>query len=192
MPSRSIGFRAFAHPTARRLRHLLPRHGAHAHRAGDGITRGRRREMHAITLETGEALLLAAGPGLVPRDIDVVGDLVAVDRVGAAVAGHAAKERLRLRRGRLRSRGLAAAAADVEHQHAPVGRIVDVAGRVGPEEVGFDAGGKLLAYCRYELPGADEVLAGGVIGHGRSFSPSRRGGKVRLPALSAVSLPPAA
>src|SRR5262249_26781423 len=86
-----------AEATARtRLTQLLPGHGAPARRPGDRIERGRRREIDAIALETGDALLIGAGPALVPGDVDVMGDLVAVDGVGAAVAGHAAKQRFHL------------------------------------------------------------------------------------------------
>src|SRR5215813_4404279 len=50
-----------------------------------------------------------------------MGDLVAVDGVGAAVAGHAAKQRFHFRGGRLRSGGLAAATSHGEHEHAAIG-----------------------------------------------------------------------
>src|SRR5262245_63056038 len=89
-----------------RLTQLLPGHGAHARRPGDRIERGRRREIDAITLETGDALLIGAGPALVPGDVDVMGDLVAVDGVGAAVAGHAAKQRFHLCGGAFAPAGL--------------------------------------------------------------------------------------
>ena len=134
-----------------------------AHRAGDGIERRLRRQIDAIALEAGNALLIGAGPALVPGDVDVMGDLVAVDGVGAAIAGHAAKQRFDLRGGRLRSGGLAAAAPHGEHEHAPVGAVVDVADGIGPQKLGLGAGGNFLAHRRDELPGADEMLAGGII-----------------------------
>jgi hypothetical protein len=109
----------------------------------------------------------------------VMGDLVAVDGVGAAIAGHAAKQRFDLRGGRLRSGGLAAAAPHGEHEHAPVGAVVDVADRTGPQKLGLGARGNFLAHRRDELPGADEMLAGGIIGHAASFNASPRRSKVR-------------
>src|SRR5262249_58593315 len=60
----------------RRSTQLLPGHGAHAHRARDRIERRRRREIDAIAIETGDALLIGAGPALVPGHVDVMGDLV--------------------------------------------------------------------------------------------------------------------
>src|SRR6478609_381157 len=108
--------------------HLLPRHGARAHRARERVDRRRRRQIDAIAFEACDALLLGAGPGLIPRDVDVVRDLVAVDRVGAAIAGHAAEQGFRLRRRRVGSRRLAAAVPDIEHHHAAVGRVIDVTG----------------------------------------------------------------
>src|SRR5262245_35373513 len=109
-----------------------------------------------------------------------MGDLVAVDGIGAAVAGHAAKQRFHLRRRRLRAGGLAAAAPHGEHEHAPVGAVVDVADRVGPQKLGLGAGGNFLAHRRNELPGADEMLAGGIVGHVASFNASPRRSKVPL------------
>src|SRR5262249_60299132 len=76
-----------------RLPQLLPGHGAHAHRAGDRVERRLRREVDAIALETGDALLIRAGPALVPGNIDMMGDLVCVHLLGPAIAGHAAKQR---------------------------------------------------------------------------------------------------
>ena len=72
-----------------------------------------------------------------------------------------------------------AAAPHGEHQHAPVGAIVDVADRVGPQKLGLGAGGNFLAHRRDELPGADEMLAGGIVGHVASFNASPRRSKVR-------------
>src|ERR1700730_13227790 len=110
----------------------------------------------------------------------MMGDLVAVDAVGPAIAGHAAKQRFDLRGGRLRPRGLVAAARPGEHQHAPVGAVVDVADRIGTQKLGLGAGGNFLAYRRDELPGAEEMLARGIIGHVASFNASPRRSKVCL------------
>src|SRR5207244_13249942 len=80
-----------------RLIQLLPGHGAHAHRAGDWIERRRRREVDAVALETGDALLIGAGPALVPGNIDMMGDLVCRLLLEKTIAGHAAKHRFDLR-----------------------------------------------------------------------------------------------
>jgi hypothetical protein len=42
------------------------------------------------------------------------------------------------------------------------------------------AGGNFLAHCLDELPGADEMLAGGIVGHAASFNASPRRSKVPL------------
>src|SRR5262249_30380343 len=42
------------------------------------------------------------------------------------------------------------------------------------------AGGNFLAHCRDELPGADEMLAGGMLGHVASITASPRRRKVLL------------
>ena len=110
----------------------------------------------------------------------MVRDLVALDGVGAAVAGHAAKQRFRLGRGRVGARRLAAAGGDIEHHHAAVGRVIDVTGGIGAEKIGLGAGGNFLPHGRDKLPGPDQALARIVIFHLRSFNGSgRRGGKLR-------------
>src|SRR6266542_2165268 len=113
--------RANSVPAAETLTQFLPRHGAHARHACDRIEGRWGREIDSIALETGATLLLGAGPALIPRDINAMGDLVTVDRVGAAVAGHAAKQGFHLRGCRLRPCGLAAVARHGEDQHASVG-----------------------------------------------------------------------
>src|SRR5215471_11605939 len=84
----------------------------------------------------------------------MMGDLIAVDAVGAAIAGHAAKQRFHLCRRRLRSPGLAAAAPHGEHQHAPVGAVVDVADRVGPKKLGLvpEAISSRTAVMSFQVP----------------------------------------
>jgi hypothetical protein len=44
----------------------------------------------------------------------------------------------------------------------------------------ISAGGNFLAHRRDELPGADEMLAGGIVGHAASFNASPRRSKVPL------------
>src|SRR6476620_1099665 len=72
--------------------HLLPRHGARAHRARERVDRRRRRQIDAIAFEACDALLLGAGPGLIPRDVAVVRDVVAVAAVDAALASRAVEQ----------------------------------------------------------------------------------------------------
>jgi hypothetical protein len=112
-----------------------------------------------------------------------MGDLVAVDRVGAAVAGHAAKQRFHLRGRRLGPYGLAAVARDGEHQHASIGAVVDVADRVRSQKFGLCPRGNFLAHSRDQLPGAEKMLASLVVCHAASFSAARRWRKARLEAL---------
>src|SRR5262249_35260439 len=52
--------------------------------------------------------------------------------------------------------------------------------RVGPQKLGLGAGGNFLAHRRDELPGADEMLAGGIVGHAARFNASPRRSKGRL------------
>src|SRR5262249_36510394 len=119
---------------------LLPGDGAHAQTAGQGIGHGVRGKVHTLAVESEHARLLGSGPRLVPRNLDVMGDLVAGDRVGAGVAQDAAEQRVGLLRRRRWTRRLLAVAACVDHHHAPLGRVVDEADGVGTIEVGLLAG----------------------------------------------------
>src|SRR5262249_60694214 len=62
----------------------------------------------------------------------------------------------------------------------PAAHNVALAARVRPQKLGLGAGGNFLAHRRDELPDADEMLAGGIVGHVASFNASPRRSKVPL------------
>jgi hypothetical protein len=134
-------------------------------------------EVLAIALEACDPCLVRAGPRLVPRDIDVMRDLVAVDGVGAGIGEHAPEQFDSLLRRSDRPRRLFAVAARVDHEHPPVRRVVDEAGRVRAEIIGLFASRDIFVDDRDQFPGPDQARARGIVTHGESSSVPAFGGK---------------
>src|SRR5262249_1871651 len=103
--------------------------------------------------------LLGAGPAFVPRNVDVVRDLVTVHRVGAAVAEQTFEQRLGFRGGRDCAGRLRAIAPHLDDPPAAVGAVPEGADRIGPKEVRFLSGGGVLVDGGDELPGPDQAFA---------------------------------
>src|SRR5215469_509180 len=82
------------------LPHPLPYEDGHALAAINRALRAFRLDRQGVALEREEAHLIASCPRAVPRDIDMMGDFVALYRVRAGVSDHRAIEHQRLIVGR--------------------------------------------------------------------------------------------